>query len=184
MGKSTVAAEFTRQGCAVINADAIGHELLKEPSVRRLLIEAFGSDILDSSGMIDRRILGEKAFENRGTVERIEKILHPPILDECRKQIYKAQESIDYRAIVLDAPLLLETGIDKECDILVFVESDESIRSERNLRRGDDFYARIKKREKFQISLDTKRQMADYIIDNNSGFSALAGQVARILLDV
>ncbi|MBN1818584.1 MAG: dephospho-CoA kinase [Sedimentisphaerales bacterium] len=183
-GKSTVAAEFARQGCAVIDADAIGHEVLKEPAVSRRLIDAFGPDIMDSTGGIDRTILGEKAFQNPESVAQINRILHPVILERCQQQMSEFQNKTGVRAIVLDAPLLLETGLDKRCDILIFVEADPTAPDRRCRRQSREFLARIKKRENFQISLDKKRKIADYIIENNSGFSALAGQVARILLEL
>ena len=91
---------------------------------------------------------------------------------------YSRQENI--RAIVLDMPLLLEVAWDKHCDVLIFVECSDSIRSKRAEKRDICYENRLKKREKFQISLDNKAQIAHYTVRNNSDLSALAEQVERI----
>jgi dephospho-CoA kinase len=81
------------------------------------------------------------------------------------------------KAIVLDMPLLMEVGWAKRCDKLVFVKCSQKIRGKRAKAAGLET---LKNREKFQISLDKKRAIADNTIDNNSGFSALAEQVTDI----
>ena len=84
------------------------------------------------------------------------------------------------RAIVLDIPLLAEVGWIKKCDKIVFVDCKSDFRALRMQEKGGFSKKQLKKRENFQISLDKKAKIADYIIDNNSGSSALAEQVFRI----
>jgi dephospho-CoA kinase len=81
---------------------------------------------------------------------------------------------------VLDMPLLVEVGWDKRCDRLIFVDCDRKKRLKRAKKMGLFDENQLKVRENFQISLDKKVSIADNIIDNNSGFSALARQVADI----
>jgi dephospho-CoA kinase len=81
---------------------------------------------------------------------------------------------------VLDMPLLVEVGWAKRCDKLIFVKCKQRIRAKRAKKMGIFNKNMLKIRENFQISLDKKESIADNTIDNNSGFSALAGQVTDI----
>jgi dephospho-CoA kinase len=88
--------------------------------------------------------------------------------------------SCEVRAVVLDIPLLMECGRLDLCDKLVFVACSEEIRADRVSKKGPGHEDRLKKREKFQISLDRKAEIAHYTINNNSDLSALSGQVAGV----
>jgi dephospho-CoA kinase len=179
-GKSTVAAEFAKLGCAVIDADEIAHELLDEPVVKNKVIASFGEVILDSRGKISRRRLARIVFADAGKLLELNEIIHPLVLKQVRKLIKKAKGQKRVKAIVLDMPLLVEVGWAKRCDKLIFVECKQRIRAERTKKMGIFDKNMLKIRENFQISLDNKKSIADNIIDNNSGFSALAGQVTDI----
>ena len=102
-------------------------------------------------------------------------------MKECTSLLEKIQADAKIQAIVLDVPLLLEVQWHKRCDKLVFVDCPLPLRLENAKKKGLLSEKQLKKRENFQISLDTKAEIADYIIQNNSDLSALAGQVARIL---
>jgi len=176
-GKSTVARVFAEQGCVVVDADRIGHELLDVEPWRGRLVEAFGAEIVGGDGRIDRGVLADRAFASAEEVGRLNGILHPAIVRRCLEAVERHRAEGRARAVVLDAPLLVEAGLRGVCDVLVFVACEARKRSE----RAGDRLEGMKKREKFQISLDSKREIADYTIDNNSGVSAIGEQVARIL---
>ncbi|MCD6395304.1 MAG: dephospho-CoA kinase [Planctomycetes bacterium] len=179
-GKSTVAAEFAKLGCAVINADKIAHELLLDEDVKRQLIDAFGEGIFGKNGLISHAKLADTIFSSDKNVARINDIIHPLVFDRTNNLIeqYKRQEKA--QLIVLDAPLLVEAGRAQMCDKLVFIDCDPKIRAQRAEKKGLGGEKHLKKREKFQISLDTKAKLAHYTIYNNSGLSDLADQVACI----
>jgi dephospho-CoA kinase len=196
-GKSTVAAEFGKLGCAVIDADKIAHELLDEPIVRKKAVACFGKAILNSAGKISRRKLARIVFTDgepaalcgrgkpaalrgRGGLAALNRIIHPLVFKEVRELIKKAKGQKRVKAIVLDMPLLVEVGWAKRCDKLIFVECKQRIRAKRTKKMGIFDKNMLKIRENFQISLDNKKSIADNIIDNNSGFPALAGQVTGI----
>jgi len=179
-GKSTVAVEFARLGCGVIDADEIAHGLLEKGDIKEQIKEAFGDDVFDSTGRVDRNKLAEKVFEDEKTVERINRIIHPPVLAKCEELITEFNSRSNIRAIVLDIPLLVEAGWLDKCDKLIFVDCDEEIRARRAAKKGLFSKNQLKKRENFQIFLDKKKKIADYIVDNNSGLSAMAEQVVRI----
>jgi len=175
-----VAAEFGKLGCAVIDADRIAHALLDQTDVAEKILDSFGRELLDESGRIDRLRLARVVFSNPDKLKSLTDILHPIVLRDVDKLIGKFEQDGTIRAIALDMPLLIEVGWAQRCDKLVFVECLEDLRLERAKKAGFLDENRIKIREKFQISLDTKRDLADNTIENNSDFSSLVRQVADI----
>ena len=178
-GKSTVAAEFAKLGCKVIDADEIAHELLDGPTVKEKVVGLFGRAILDSKGKIDREKLAEVVFANTDRLLSLNEIIHPLVLQQVEELIKQYNSQNQVKAIVLDMPLLVEVGWDKRCDKLIFVDCEQKLRLNRAKKIGFD-KNQVKIRENFQISLDNKANLADNTINNNSDFSALARQVADI----
>jgi dephospho-CoA kinase len=179
-GKSTVAAEFAKLGCKVIDADEIAHELLEQFEVRQGIVGLFGEGILDSAGKIDRQKLAGVVFADAQRLSSLNNIIHPLVLKRAEEliEMYKLRAAI--KAIVLDIPLLVEVGWDKRCDKLIFIDCRRHIRVDRVKKLGVFDENQLKIRENFQISLDKKAKLADNIVDNNSDFSALVRQVANI----
>ena len=179
-GKSTVAEEFVKLGCRKIDADKIAHELLDEPVVKEQVVSSLGKAILDSAGKIDRKKLADIAFVDGNKLSAINKIIHPYVFKRAEELIKQYSRQNQVKAIVLDMPLLVEIGWDKRCDRLIFVDCKRQLRVARAKKPGFFNKNQHKIRENFQISLDNKHNIADNIIDNNSGFSALAEQVTNI----
>lgn len=182
-GKSAAAAEFAKLGCVVISADKIAHELLDTPDVYNGVINLFGHGIVNAAGKIDRKKLADIVFNNPESLTSLNRIIHPLVLARTEELIEQYRGRADVKAIVLDIPLLAEVGWDKRCDELVFVDCKEEIRAQRARKTGVD-ERQLKLRENFQISLDKKASLTDNIVDNNSGFSSLAKQVANIFLSI
>lgn len=178
-GKSTIAAEFAKLGCKVIDADRIAHELLEEPPVREKVVSLLGQAILDSSGKIDRRKVAKVVFADDHMLASLNRIIHPLVLQRTQELIEQSMSQNQVKAIILDMPLLVEVGWHKKCDKLIFVDCEQKLRRERAKKLGFD-KKQIKIRENFQISLDNKVSLADNTIENNSDFSAIAKQVTGI----
>ena len=183
-GKSTVANEFAKLGCAVVDADKIAHRLLDEAGVREEIVGLFGQQIVDPAGKIDRGKLAKVVFADPEKLLLLNKTIHPLVLKETEQLIRRHNSQSRVKAIVLDMPLLLEEGWETRCDRLIFVECDPRIRAERAKKMGIFDENQLKVRENSQISLDKKVGVADNIIENNSGFSALVRQVANIFSSV
>ena len=98
--------------------------------------------------------------------------------------ISEYDDAPNVKAIVLDVPLLVEVGWEKKCDKLIFVDCPDEKRAERAKKCGFSDENQLKIRENFQISMDTKKTIADNVINNNSDVSALAGQVAEIFSNI
>ncbi|MCX5647334.1 MAG: dephospho-CoA kinase [Phycisphaerae bacterium] len=183
-GKSTVAAQFGKLGCAVISADAIAHDLLREEPVRDEIVRQFGRGILHPSGQIDRRRLAQMVFADVEKLCALNQVIHPRVLERTEELIAEYERSIHVQAIVLDMPLLVEVGWADRCDTLIFVRCDRAQRARRARQTGLLDEQEIKIREKFQISLDKKAELADNTIDNNSDFSTLVRQIQDIFSDI
>ncbi|MHC4172845.1 MAG: dephospho-CoA kinase [Planctomycetota bacterium] len=178
-GKSTVAAEFVKLGCKVIDADKIAHELLVEPTVKEKVVGLFSRAILDSAGKIDHRKLAEVVFADADKLSSLNKTIHPLVLERAEALLEQYNRQNQVKAIVLDMPLLAEIGWAGRCNKLIFVDCKRQLRLDRAKKTGFD-ENQFKIRENFQISLDNKVGLSDNIIDNNSGFLALVKQVADI----
>ncbi len=183
-GKSTVAAELAALGCGRIDADAIGHELLKDPQVKAELAERWGKGVFDEDGNIDRKALAELAFASRRETEALNAIMHPRIRRQMVKQIDAMQADPDTPAIVVDAALLLETDWHELCNVFIFVSAPEDIRAKRvRQTRGWD-NATWKRRENLQKPLDIKACKADYMVSNSISESSLCEQTHLVFQQI
>ena len=179
-GKSTVAAEFAKLGCKVIDADKIVHNLLDKEDIKGRITELFGGSVTEPSGKIDSRKLADIVFADTEKLSLLNEIIHPLVLSRAEQLIKKYNDQNQVKAIVLDMPLLVEVGWDKRCDRIIFVNCERQNRVNRAEKLGVFEENQLKIRENFQISLDKKVAIADNSIDNNFCFSALAKQVTEI----
>ncbi len=183
-GKSRVAAEFAKLGCAVIDADAIAHDVLEADSVQNEVVTQFGPRVLSHAGRIDRKELAEIVFADGEKLATLNGIIHPHVLQKAEVLLARHQRDDRVKAVVLDMPLLLEVGWGQRCDRVIFVDCSDERRFERAKRTRSLTEQELKKRENFQISLDTKKALADNTIDNNSEFSTLVRQINDIFSDI
>ncbi len=183
-GKSTTATEFEKLGCGLIDADKIAHQLLDEPDIKKKVIEAFGSSILDTDNKIGRKKLADIVFADRDKLKQLNNIIHPAVLARAEELIEQFNSQPETKAIVLDMPLLVEVGWEKRCEKLIFIDCKEQIRAERSKKTHLFDENKLKIRENLQISLDKKQGIAENTIDNNSELSALKKQVAEIFSNI
>lgn len=135
-GKSTVAAEFAKLGCEIIDADKIAHELLDRNAVKEKIVTSFGQDVLDSTGKINHKKLADTVFRDAEQLSLLNNILHPLILARAEHLIEQHNRMADAKAIVLDMPLLVEVGWAKRCDRLIFVDCRQQLRAKRAKKLG------------------------------------------------
>jgi dephospho-CoA kinase len=167
-GKSTVAKELAKRGCVVIDADEMAKQLLQNKEIKKQLRCKFGREIFDAGGRVNRKKLAQKIFVDTRAVKAVNAIIHPRVFEKTEGLMEKYQQQPRVKAIVLDMPLLAEVGWDKKCDKLIFVRCDDRIRLKRARKGGILGENELKKRENFQISLDKKARLAQYIIENNN----------------
>jgi len=179
-GKSLAAKILVDLGAGLLDADRTGHAVLADDAeVHEKLRERWGDAIFAPEGAVDRSALARLVFANgsHAAADRrfLEALLHPRIrsrLESLRDQFAAEGKP----AVVLDAPLLLESGWNSMCDIVLMIDSDHALRLERAQARGwtDAEFAR---REAAQWSIDKKRQAADVVIANNGTADDLRREV-------
>lgn len=179
-GKSLVSRELARLGAEVIDADQLGHEVLREPAVKAALHERYGNQVFDSTNEIDRRALAKIVFApsdaGRAELHHLEQLTHPRISSRMRDCISELATAGAVDVVVLDAALLLEAQWDEYCDQILFIDTPKETRLARAQQRGwstADFAAR----EAAQWGLEEKRSRANVVIDN-------AGPAAQTLQQV
>ena len=183
-GKSTVARQFEKQGCAVIDADQLNHEVLTNPNVIQEIVSWWGKQVQRADGQLDPEAIGRIVFENPDKLNQLTKLVHPLIAERENELISLYQGTSELAAVVLDVPLLCETGQDKWCDVVVFVDCEESIRQKRLKKNRGWEEEKRKKIENLQLGVNFKAQKADYVIRNNSSVSEIAVQVKQLLTKI
>lgn len=181
-GKSTVADILGELGCVVARSDEDARAVLQEPEVREQLLAWWGRAILTDDGELDRRAISRIVFNDPAERKRLEGLTHPRI--EARRRRQFADAPADTKAFVIDAPLLYEVGLDRECHAVIFIETPRPVRLERVMEgRGWD-EAEFDHRERSQLALDEKRRRAEYVVRNEGNRDALRAAVAAVLKEI
>ena len=180
-GKSTVARLFGSQGCAVIDSDALSHEALQLPEVKGELEQWLGRAILNSDGSVSRKAVGGRVFGNPEDIQRLNGIIHPRVAAMREEAMRRYLGDVSVVAIVWDSPLLVEAGLYRDCDAVVFVNVPLEIRLERVRENRGWTPQELTRREKLQFPLDKKAQVADYCVDNSKDEASSLRQVQRVL---
>ncbi|MGH9895902.1 MAG: dephospho-CoA kinase, partial [bacterium] len=157
-GKSEVARLLGEMGCIESHSDDNVREVLMQPEVRDTLVGWWGRAILNAVGEVDRSAVARIVFNDEAQRRRLEGFVHP-LVDAKRKKYWAdAAAEGSVAAFVIDAPLLFEAGLDRRCDAVIFVDAPESVRQERvRASRGWDA-GELRRREKNQWPLESKRE--------------------------
>lgn len=178
-GKSLVGAMLSELGCLVCHSDDLARAALADPAVRAELVRWWGPSVLAASGEIDRAAVARIVFADPAERRRLESLVHPWIEAARRRSFAAAPPGT--RALVIDAPLLLEVGLDRECDAVLFVDSPRNDRLRRlGETRGWDA-AELDRREAAQWPLDRKRAAAHHVLVNAGDLPALRSEVQQAL---
>ena len=166
-GKSTVAGWIRETGIAVHNADAAVHTLLAaNGQAVAEIIATFGLDIVASDGGIDRKKLGGHVFANPADRKKLESILHP-LVRQQRDQFLQDQQRLGSQIVVLDVPLLFETGGDDLCDYVIVVYAGEESIRHRALSRPGMTAEKLSGILATQMPASEKCQRADFVLDTD-----------------
>ncbi|MDG3577637.1 dephospho-CoA kinase [Rhizobium sp. YJ-22] len=180
MGKSTTAAMFAEAGVPVNDADAVVHDLYRGEAVAPVGA-AFPGSVRD--GAVDRVELARKLKENPAKFAVLEAIVHP--LVRAREQAFLGRHrAAGTEMVLLDIPLLFETGGENRVDRIVVVTCDAAIQRQRVLSRPgmtDEKFELILSR---QMPDREKRERADYIVDTGHGIEAARERVSAIIADI
>ena len=173
VGKGYCARLFAECGIPAIDTDKVYHDLVSGPSdCLNELVACFGESIVSESGALDRRELSKTVFSDKRALTELNKITHKHILAKTENIIEKF-EKMGYGAVLIDAPLLFESGFDKKCDLILGVVADDAIRVERITKRDGITEAAATRRISSQLSNDEIANKCDYVIVNNGESDAL-----------
>ncbi len=181
-GKSVVSRSLETAGAVIVDADRIAHEIIeKDKPAYMEIIAYYGRDILDKEGNIIRKKLGEIVFHDTEKLAFLNQCTHKYIKAEVIRQIEEAKEIGTAKAIIIDAPLLLEAGLEKICDLVWVAYADPEVRAQRVMTRDGVTYALAKARIANQKSWEEYENAADTVIDNSGDLPFLQKQIEQLL---
>ena len=176
-GKSTAAAGFVKYGAALIDADQIVRDL-QQPGekVFEEMLSKWGSDILTSDGQLDRQLVANIVFSNPEELTVLNEIVHPAVREEMtiRRRVHLDTDN----TVILEIPLLVESGY-RNFDAIVVVDVDTEIAVERLVEHRSFEEEDARKRIEKQVSRESRTEIADYVIKNNSSIEAFEEEINK-----
>lgn len=188
-GKSTMARELSRRmRVTILDADKAGHEALHQPSVKESLRAAFGEGIFDESGEVIRGHLARLVFggDEQAQAHRktLEQIVHPVLRADLVRQWKAANDLGQVEAVLLDAPILLESGWKELCDAVVFIDTPLTRRQAWTKASRGWSAEELARREASQWPLERKREFSDFVIDNSENLYESTRQLEQSVRQV
>lgn len=179
MGKSTAAAMLRRLGIPVHDADKVVHDLTKPGGAAIPAIAAAFPDLVSGAG-INRPELSRRAFDDPAVLKRLERILHPLVQAE-EQRFLRRQRARGAKLVVLDIPLLYETGGEKRCDAVMAVSAPRAVQLARVLARPGMSLAKLAGIESRQMPDAEKRRRADFVIPTGRGRRATRVALKKVV---
>jgi dephospho-CoA kinase len=181
-GKSLVSAIMAENGATVIDADLLSRDVVRrgEPALDEIRA-LFGDKVLRKNGSLDRKALGDIVFNDPEALEQLNRIVHPRVialLKSVTADIFKKDPST---IVVIDAPLLIETGTHHEIDQLVVVYVSTVVQIQRLMERDHLSREQALRRMSLQMSLEEKIAIADHVIDNSGTPEDTRAQVEELM---
>ena len=179
-GKSTVGDLFVEQGAALVDTDAIAHELTGPAGAAMpLLVEAFGAQVMRADGAMDRAAMRRLVFADPAAKARLEGILHPLIRQLSAERCRAATAPY----VILAVPLLVESGTYRErCDRIVVVDCPESLQIERVMARNGMARDEVLAIMAAQATRSQRLAVANDVVVNDAGRTKIYAQVAELHL--
>ena len=181
VGKSFVASVFVEQGCHVLDADQTAREVVMPGTAGlKALTEAFGEEILNPDGILNRKHLGAVVFADETQRQRLNHLLHPFIIAR-QDEILNEWEAKDPNGIgIVDAALMIESGGYKRFDKLIVVHCRPEVQLERLMLRDKLSRDEALRRINSQMPQEEKQKFADYLIDTSDGFDLTRTRIVEV----
>jgi dephospho-CoA kinase len=177
-GKSEALAALERLGAATLSTDSVVHDLLEGEELREALVARFGRSVAPN-GRIDRSAVASVVFEQPDERKWLEHVLWPRVgerVDAWRHESLERRPPP--RALVVEVPLLFESGMDALFDHTIAVVADEALRAERAGARG---HAGLESRTSRQLSQQEKAERAEYVVHNDGNLGELEAELSSLL---
>jgi len=181
-GKSTVAAAFAADGAVVLSGDALGHEVTdRDPEARRALIAEYGDGIYRADGTLDRPRVAARVFSDPGARARLDRLVHPRLVHLIRERI-GGLSTRGFRGVVaIDAALLLEWGLERECDAVIAVVAPPALKVDRLARARGWTRDEVRARLAAQRTDEDFAAAADETLENRGSPAELEASARRAL---
>lgn len=182
-GKSTVSALLVNKGALLVDADAIAREvMLPGHPVLAGVVEHFGQAVMLADGTLDRKKLGDIVFRDPSQRKALNDITHPAIREEIRERMAVLQREHPDKLVVVDIPLLFESGLEHMVERVMVVYAPESVQLERLMLRNQFTAEEASARIRSQMDIEEKKRKADIVIDNGGDVEETKRQVDRFWL--
>ncbi len=180
-GKSTVAGFLRQSGALIIDADQIAHDVVApgQPAFEEIR-RHFGDDMLTPEGTLNREKLGRMVFEDPDARRRLEAIVHPRVSAEIDRQMARVAENHPDAVVIMDIPLLFETGHTEGLTDIIVVYTPEPIQLQRLIQRNGLSPEDAKARMASQMPLKEKVARATMVIDNSGTLAETERQTLAV----
>lgn len=167
-GKSTVSGFLCDAGAKIIDADKIARDVVRQgtPAYDEIC-SFFGRTIIGQDGQIDREVLGDIIFNNPDKKAHLNNIVHPRVIEQSMQMIARIATEAPDAVVVMDVPLLLEAGMDKDLAEVIVVYVPEALQLKRLMARDGIGEKAAMARIRSQMPIEEKRQRATIVIDNS-----------------
>ena len=179
-GKSFVGESLAALGCHLISADELGHQVLApEGEAYADVVAEFGPEILDPDGSINRRKLAALVFDDAVRLERLSRLVHPPVIRREEELIRQFQARDPDGITLVEAAILVETGSYRRFDRIILAVCGREQQIERAMRRDGLTRQEVLARLERQMPLEEKRKYAHFVIDTSGSKEETLLQVRR-----
>jgi dephospho-CoA kinase len=179
MGKSTVAAQFRALGAKIVCADSIVHQLFASDAALCSEIQKYFPAAIKNKN-IDRAALGKIVFADEKKRKLLEALIHPRVIAAEEEFVARAA-SLGARVVVMDIPLLFETGGEARCDITVVASAPAFLQKQRALKRANMSEEKFRRILQSQMSDAEKKSRADFVVSTGLGKAYSFAQVKQII---
>ncbi len=173
---------------AILDADRAGHEALRQPLVKVALRQAFGDSIFNAQQEVIRSHLAALVFgsddQSKQNLRTLEQIVHPVLRADLQQQLQHVRELGQVQAVLLDAPILLESGWKDLCDAVVFIDTPLDQRQRWTAAARSWTPQELARREASQWPIARKRSQSDFVVDNSGSLTASVDQLEQIVRGV
>ena len=180
-GKSTAARMFAELGVAVVDADEVARDVVRPGTATLSAIEAaFGPDILDRDGSLNRQALAARVFSDAAERETLNAIIHPAIAARSLERLAQAKAKTSLPYVIYEAPLLYENKLEQSMAGVIVVYAPRELQRRRLRRRDALSEAQADQRLAAQMPIEEKRSRATWVIRNTTDLEALRSQVIDV----
>ncbi len=175
-GKSTLINYLEGKGAAIVYADEVGHDNLLKPECRRALANAFGADVLDADGMVDRARLAAKAFASPEATAMLDSITQPLLYEECLARLAELEKT--HKVVVLEMAIL--DGRDdfyKNADLVVCVTASTELRIKRLMAHRGVSEEDARNRIARQVPESQRKKISDLVLTNDGSLEDFLRQI-------